>query len=448
VFEFIRRLLGNRLKSVPEPELEAYLQRLLTTLQQSELRPTAAELADTLWFALQISSATQPGKSTRSDTDRSTPDQPDQDDASADPARQPGQDKRQQQQTASSSASSPSAKLYPGQSGGMGGTRSAQAIRSPAVPALPDALALGRALRPMHRKIPDYKRWLLDEEQTIDRIAGQLLTRQKNWQPVLKHAQQRWMDLALVIDIGNSMLVWQPLLKDLRRLFNYNGAFRTVRSWYMATNSGDASLFAEPDETTSRRCRPEDLLAYDGRRLIIIVSDGVSPAWHTGSVNKLLQSWGQYSPVVMLQMLPQRMWTGTVLGRGDETRLFASAAGVPNTRLIANSFSLFDWDQDLTQDKSQPDPVMLKLPVIALEHADLLAWANVLAGKQQAWVMGTLFGKQTEYMKSESLLSAVEPDAVAVQKRLQWFYKSCVWYSRRCCGNPVRPNLQKYSSAA
>lgn len=71
----------------------------------------------------------------------------------------------------------------------------ARPFRAPAVPALPDSLALSRALRPLMRKVSSRSRRILDETATAERYADRRL-----WLPVFKGRPERWLELALVID--------------------------------------------------------------------------------------------------------------------------------------------------------------------------------------------------------------------------------------------------------
>jgi hypothetical protein len=178
---------------------------------------------------------------------------------------------------------------------------------------------------------------VLDEEATVNGTAEHGIAKLRFWQPVLVRAPERWFELALVVDRGSSMRVWEPLLADLRRLFTCNGAFRSVRVWYLETDGDEARLRAGIPPRDLRACKPQELLAPDGRRLILVVSDCISRAWHTGSVSRMVKPWGAATPLAVLNMLPQRMWPATALGRGTTTRFFAAAPGLPNARLLADS---------------------------------------------------------------------------------------------------------------
>jgi formylglycine-generating enzyme required for sulfatase activity len=250
---------------------------------------------------------------------------------------------------------------------------------------------------------------------------------------VLTRAPERWFELALVIDLSASMLIWKPLLADLLRLLTYNGAFRAVRIWYLETDSDSVRLRAGKDPQNTRACKPEELLAPDGRRLILVVSDCIARAWHTGSVKRLLQKWSALSPLAVLHMLPQRMWPGTALGRGVETRFFAAAPGLPNVRLLLDSADFYAPDDIESKNPALVDNA-LKLPVVSLEPNALLGWTNLLNGKNNAWVRGVLFTEATRYAATGPAVSSTTPDATAIDKRLQRFYAHASPLAQRLAG--------------
>ena len=97
---------------------------------------------------------------------------------------------------------------------------------------LPGKLALGRALRPLMRRVPVGDRVELDEEATVRRIADE-----GNWLPVLRPALDRWLELNLVVDEWPSMDVWRETIAEVRHFFEQLGAFRSVRIWGLQTDT-------------------------------------------------------------------------------------------------------------------------------------------------------------------------------------------------------------------
>lgn len=104
-------------------------------------------------------------------------------------------------------------------------------------PALPGALALHRALRPLGRRaVPDGGHALaqLDEEATVELTAASGFRL-----PVLRPAPTRWLDVALVVDDSVSMGVWDRSVREFRALLQ--------TSRHLQVGAGlDASLRGDP----------------------------------------------------------------------------------------------------------------------------------------------------------------------------------------------------------
>jgi hypothetical protein len=96
-------------------------------------------------------------------------------------------------------------------------------FKSPAVAALPNALEIGRSLRPLMRKVPSRIKFVLDEENTAQQIAENDV-----WIPVLKPARERWLDLVIVVEENRATVVWEETINEFRKLMERHGAFRNV----------------------------------------------------------------------------------------------------------------------------------------------------------------------------------------------------------------------------
>jgi hypothetical protein len=162
MLERLRRLFGA--KPPPDAGLEPRIQKLLPVLHQTGLEPTAAELADTLWLAAHITPISYRPEVSTQQSEKLT-------DEAETPARQTAQDAHPSSPPLRGAArlrhKPRQAALYP-RTGGLGGRIAGRPFRSPAVPMLPEALALGRALRPLHHVVPSRTRQVLDEEATVD----------------------------------------------------------------------------------------------------------------------------------------------------------------------------------------------------------------------------------------------------------------------------------------
>ena len=277
-------------------------------------------------------------------------------------------------------------------------SRSGIPFQTPTAPALRKTLALGRSLRPLMRKVESYTHVELDETATAEQTAAQQFC-----MTVVRPARDRWLELALVIEDSASSFLWRDTIRDFQQVLERQGAFRTVNTWYLQTTAAhEIRLFANrPKDGVMPRSRsPKELLESSGRRLIFFISDCVSPAWQQGTLQaQYLNLWAKHGPVVVVQMLPARLWRRTALGEGLRVPFSAQLPGAPNSQLM--SPALVDWE-----DENTPG---LKLPVITLEPAAINQWAKMLAGFGDATASGIWF----EADWAERALGSLSLDSIA-----------------------------------
>lgn len=213
-------------------------------------------------------------------------------------------------------------------------------VRSPAAPVLPNARRLQRALRPLRRRVGDPRHPVLDEVATAQAVAGTGV-----WAPVLVAGRRRHFDAVLAVDTASSMDVWRDLPTGLAGLLTRSGAFRDVRVF-----------------RPGRGLRPAQLVDAGRRRVFLALTDGVS-----GGFAEQLYEWARTGPVVVVQPLPEQMWSRTALPV-LRARVSAPVAGVPNTGLRVRF-------------RRRQVPAGVPLPVVGLEPAALGAWARLAAGR-------------------------------------------------------------------
>ncbi|MBA3921620.1 MAG: formylglycine-generating enzyme family protein [Nostocaceae cyanobacterium] len=239
--------------------------------------------------------------------------------------------------------------------------------------ALRNALALGRSLRPLMRKVPSLTETVLDEEATVTSIAEEDF-----WLPVVQPIPARWLEVALVIEETERYPLWRQILTEFQQLLERHGAFRNVSLWHLKIGSKEeVELYAK-----NRQASLKELNDPSGRRLIWVVSDCVSAIWHNGSLLKVLRDWAKMQPVSLLQLLPERLWSRTALGWGMEVQLYSENPGVPNTRLLKTRQPI---------DTEFNSPQALTLPIVTLESFPMKNWAKVLAGLGGSRTPGLIF---------------------------------------------------------
>ena len=358
------------------------ISKLIDSLRGIGLELTAQDIADILWLAYQMEKADVIGaekhleesKTSRSSDEISLSDQrtrlseKDVEESSLAPMHNPA-------------PSGINVHLSSNQVGGvLPGGQGSLPFRSPAVPALQNALGIARSLRPLKRQVPSRTQFLLDESATVNRVAEQGL-----WMPVLRPAPGRWLEVALVIDEGKSMAIWQRTISEFCLLLERQGAFRNIRIWGLVTDADGGLPYIHTITSITARGQsqrsPRELLDPAGQRLILVVTDCVSPAWHTGAVTRLLSMWGRNNPVAIIQVLPRRLWLRTSLATAEIVGLHAPFPGAPNAQLEVRHSDRRFTGQRL---------IWLPMPIVTLEPKSLTVWAKMMIGAEEVWAQGLM----------------------------------------------------------
>ncbi|TDC48113.1 tetratricopeptide repeat protein [Actinomadura sp. KC345] len=248
----------------------------------------------------------------------------------------------------------------------------------PVVPALSGALPLSRALRPLRATVPSLTRRLLDESATAQRIAETGVC-----EPVMVPAHERRHDLALIADVGPSMVVWRQTVEELRLLLQHLGAFRDLTTWYLDSGAHRLSLRTGSAFGVGAERDPDELVDPTHRRLILVVSDCIGAAWRDGRAASLLDRWGRAGTVAIAQPLPQRLWwrTGAAI---EPVRFGASGPGVVNEQL-----TVVRPAPQLPGDR--PEGEGIPIPVVELSERWLRSWAEMVARGGQDIMGAALF---------------------------------------------------------
>ena len=316
-----------------------------------------------------------------------------------------------------------SANVYPQSPQDSNQTSSGLPIKVPAAQALRNKLEISRALRPLKRRVPSKSEFILDETATAERIAEEKLLL-----PVMRPAPERWLELALVIDEGASMMLWKQSIKEFKQLLERHGAFRDVRTWVLFISEDSKVWLRSRTSSVSRQKKlhnPRELIDPNGRRLFVIISDCVSQAWRNGTITKALAAWASTSPMTIIQVLPEWLWERSALGVADSILLRSLAPGVPNQQLIMTALDLLDESDVVNK---------LKVPVVALEPESLKNWAWMVAGAGDVQTKGFLLTPDAEIFDigDESIEnSQIE---LSAKQRLQRFRLTASPMARKLAG--------------
>ena len=241
-------------------------------------------------------------------------------------------------------------------------------------PALPGALDLARALRPLKHSALSPIRRMLDEEATVRLIADSHI-----WMPVLRPMLERFHDVALVVDASPSMTIWQQTVDEFLRLLENHGAFRNVTTWSLAplrAGAGELALFPGigPHPHWRDAHMLQEIIDPIGRRLILLLSDTVDDAWYRSTMADALALWGTHNLTTLVQMLPAGLWQQTALAGYRQVSLFCPSLPM-NNRFSHVEHTIFDL-------LDEEEPTDMPIPVVTLDDYALAQWAEFVTGKQ------------------------------------------------------------------
>lgn len=366
------------------PGVEVLLQHLDATDSRVEALRTADltlhEVRDSLWLAGALrpparpettapgTTAAEPEPPDVPDPDEAGPDGPDEPDPTPEPRPEPLRDHDPGRAEPQRWTPTPTTMARADPVLALGGKVSAVSAW-PTVPALPERRGISRALRPLARRQTSRRLKALDEEATAVRAAQDGL-----WLPEWRAAPWRRFEVALVVDTTVAAEIWRQTVREFRVLLERQGAFRDVRVYELDSSHPvphGVTLRSEGGATHEWRY----LVEPAGNRIVLVLTDTIGRAWHSGAVGHVLHRWGRSMPVAVVQTLAQRLWSWGGLPT-RRMRLSAPAPGVPNRRLrIAGA--------------GATEAGATAVPVLGLSAEWMTAWARLLTAPGAEWVETT-----------------------------------------------------------
>ncbi|GLY83322.1 SAV_2336 N-terminal domain-related protein [Actinoallomurus iriomotensis] len=222
-------------------------------------------------------------------------------------------------------------------------------------------LEIQRTLRPLKRRVDSRRLVEVDENATADRLA-RIRDARVPWLPVMVPAQERWLNLLLLVDDGPSMRMWRPLARELHETLARTGAFRDTRVLFLE----GASVGASPG-STSRDA--STLIDPSGRQVTLVLSDCSGRHWWSGAAQQALLPLAKGGPLAIVQPLAERLWRRTAAPT-SVGRLLPSRPCAPNSAL---TFVSRDGD-------TGPGPPAVVVPVLDSRPEWLADWARLVGG--------------------------------------------------------------------
>ncbi len=378
--------------------MQAILKNLIIQLHSLEIEINAEELADCLWLAAHKDKQNQ---------------QSDKPSKVADKIESSSLEKPRLPEFSSSKSEinqpkqqEPTAELYTSQQNEKNTeianiSGSSLPFHTPATRALPHSLQLSRALRPLVRRIASHENVAIDEQATVRQIADTDI-----WLPLFRPKPVRWLEVLLVIDDSPSMRLWHHTVNELQTLLEQQGAFSDVRIWRLKTTlkNQQVSLYTSLGMTARHY---KELINPAQKRLILLVTDCISPAWQGETLLTWLAAWGRRHPVSIINVLPQQLWAKTRLRNAQLVKLSNKQAGVANCYL--------HQQQTFSARQQKLETTELAIPLTTLEPIFLASWAKFITGKEKNLIPGFVF--QVDDSLSSQTARVVDENRVFEQFR-------------------------------
>ncbi|MFE2320886.1 SAV_2336 N-terminal domain-related protein [Streptomyces sp. NPDC059441] len=230
--------------------------------------------------------------------------------------------------------------------------------------ALPNALDIGRALRPLRRPWLSGVRRRLDIDATVEHY-----TRTGMLVPRLTPEPEPWLEVIVVLDRGTAMAVWDETVRALTKTLRALAAFRDVRVWHLDHPPGDTPVLHDHHGSALPMHPDAAHHTQPARRLLLVVTDCAAPAWRQDALWRTLHTWGRTAPVALINPLPKRLWQRSGLDLPHTT----AAATVP-----ASPGSLLSYRRPRLLRETQDTKPWQALPVLQFDPAQILAWARTL----------------------------------------------------------------------
>lgn len=272
------------------------------------------------------------------------------------------------------------------------GTSASGSLEVPVVAAVRDARRLSAALGPFMVREPR-PAFAVDVDATIEAMlrspGAHALALPVD--PVPKAGERRWLRAVLVREAGPQVPIWGPTLRELSRLLGRGGAFRTVRHQDLAVGDDGGAVLID---RSTRRTQDAVHAPWHRDELIIVASDFVSPAWQDGRFPACVDAWGAAQQVLLLHLLPRRLWAHTWTGAPDLS-VGGQVPGGPSAALLVSRPTARS-----RRTASGPRAATRALAIASVDPADLGRWARVAvaqAGHCDAVAMGSRRGRMPQW---------------------------------------------------
>jgi len=214
-----------------------------------------------------------------------------------------------------------------------------------------------KALLPLKIKYTSKKKEF-DEAKTVEFIADTDLIK-----PIFSTKKEPYFGLYLLIDTSSSMEIWQESIEEFIVKLRRFKIFNSIEIIYLDANTDETKLYKDKAKTQTK-----NIQSFKRQNLAFVLSDAIASAWRSSDTLDTIKAIGHQTPTIFINMLPYRMWDGTILANTNITHLSSNRFHTLNREYSSQI------DKRLLKiDKDYFKKDILKLPTINLTTNDFRA---------------------------------------------------------------------------
>jgi formylglycine-generating enzyme required for sulfatase activity len=240
----------------------------------------------------------------------------------------------------------------------------------------------------------------VDEISTVDYYA-----RTNILKPHFKSKEENYFDLYIMVDCSHSMQIWQESIERFVEQLRIFGYFRTLKLFYVDTNEPEAVVYSNKNRTNRVSFSFSN---HEKRSLLFVMSDCISPAWRRGEFLYRLSEYQRKVPTMLINMLPKRMWRGTILGNTNITKLYNPKKEL-HGHLIESEI-----------DDDYEGEALLKLPIVNLNIDDFYGLSHFIVGSKNNHCVGLVASKEEIFFVDEEEKNR----SLSSQERVERFFEN------------------------
>lgn len=283
----------------------------------------------------------------------------------------------------------------------------------PAPAALRDFQGLSAALGPLMVREPRPP-FTIDVNATIETLLRSIDPKgglRTPIVPVPQKGERRWLRAVLIQESGPQMPIWGPTLRELSQLLGRRGAFRTILRQELGVADTGETVLRDP---VTRREQSAMRMQWHRDELIIVVSDFVSEHWWKGDFPACLSAWSRSQHVLLLHLLPRRLWEHTWTGPSDVSVAGQVPGGSSASLLVSEPL------MPARRNRHRPRTTARAIAVATLGATDLNRWALVVVA-QPGRCDGLSLSRRLEPILEWPLAAEAVTEAVLRQNRAEAF---------------------------